>query len=117
MFTPNPKTVTVPSAGTDSPDFDLGASTTKGPVRIMVNGPAALTGTVITFQLAQITGGPYTTLQVPVAGIGTDLQLTAAAKSILIEIIAQGFLRIHSNAAEGANRDFVLFGVRMDATQ
>lgn len=115
FIAPNPRTVTVPSAGTDSPDVDLGASNTKGPIRLMIFGPAVLTGTIITIQVAPVAAGPYVTLQngTPLA----DISMTAAVKGAIVDVLGHGVFRIHSNAAEGANRDFVVFGVRMDATQ
>lgn len=88
-------TLTIASAGTDSPSLDLKR---KPVVAITVYAPATLTGTIT----IQVSHDDSTWATHPVtAGL-------AASTVVVIEPIAFSYLRIHSNAAEGGNRDFVL---------
>lgn len=98
-------TLTIPSAGTDSPA--LSTLMSKGALRSTVGnssdmevyGPTALTG-VVTIQIsAKYGSGVWTTLQKD----GSDLTVTAA-KSFQCPIGAFEDLRFHSASSEGADR-------------
>lgn len=73
-------------------------------VQFTVQTPAALTGT-INVQIVNTEGASsWVTLQSPA---GTDITFPAS-KAVIVNAGAFRDMRIHSNSAEGAQRDFIL---------
>lgn len=108
MFATNPTTLSIPNAGTDSPELDLGASGSKRVITIAILAPAAVTGT-ITVLLCDVSGGTFRTLQTG----GADITIAATKAVVITAIPATGVLKIHSSAAEAAQRDFRLIGANL----
>lgn len=98
----------IANGGTDSPALSVAWS--KGMIRstlgnaadVVINAPAALTGTC-TLQVSDRIGGTWVTVQQD----GTDVALHAG-KATQITMAAYGDMRIHSDAAEGATRTFIV---------
>lgn len=94
--------LTIPNAGTDSPPAADSRAVGQA-ASITIIAPPVLTG-VCTLQVANGSGG-YVTAQ---AGSPPADIAFAAAKALVLPPIALQDFRIHSAAAEGAARDFVV---------
>jgi hypothetical protein len=97
---------TIASSGTDS--AGLSAEVWKGCNAIIIAcDESALTGTVTVQMLTTDGGSTYATLQSPA---GTDVAI-AAAKAIMLDVLAFPKIRLHSSGAEAGARVFQLWGV------
>jgi hypothetical protein len=105
MFAPPVQTLSIPNAGTDSPELNLAGDINRGPIIIEILAPAVVTGT-ITIQVSNVSGGTFRTLTTG----GADVAIAAAKAVIVTDLPATGVLRIHSSATEAAQRDFVVLG-------
>ncbi len=105
MFSPPIQTLSIPNAGTDSPELNLAGDINRGPIILEILAPAALTG-VVTVQVSDVSGGTFRTLQTG----GADVAIAAAKAIVITDLPATGVLRLHSTLAEAAQRDFRVFG-------
>lgn len=95
----------IASGATTSQPIDLTGNTLCG-----LKMPAAFTGTALTFSFCEKIDGTYVTLYKD----GADLSVSvAASKGVVLDPVdfaCFNFVKIISNASEGAARSIMLFG-------
>ena len=97
-----PSTLTIANGGTTSNVISFAEA--RGPVAILIIGPAALTAAV-TLQVATTETGTF----VPLQSGGSDITIPAA-KGTQITMSTPGAMRLVSAGAEGAERVFGILG-------